>query len=1093
MLKNKYNNYQNFSYSLSKEFHDSKKSICILVKDNKEAIYLQNELSLLVDRDKIKLFPENEILPYDHFSVPSNINKERFRIINSNSKDKHILITTIKNLFDRYPTIDNFKSMNKYEIGSRISLNSLTKILETLNYLKKNNVENINEYSVRGGIIDIYTPIYKNPLRIEIFDDYVESIRFFNKDNQLSIKEINNFSLTRGDIISLDESTINIFIYNWREYFNDNDERYCTLFQNIKNKKITEGMEVYFPFFFKNTSSFFEIFSNYEYTKFEDLNSEINRYKNFIHERFNDDLNDMNRPLIKPNHLFTDIDEITNKLEDIRFIRKDVFKSQYDDVESLIDNLQDVLLDGPKYVVMTSNADDLEDLKNQTSTKLDVINDLNVAKNYINIMLNPIVRPMYIESIDTYVIHNENLNNLIVSKNNQDNETRYFELDKSFNNNEYVIHEDYGLGIYSGLEIVEADNKLNEYIKVIYANNEILYVPLNNINKISTYHKKEISMSLELDSLSSKKWSSKKEKASKRAADHAAEILDIESRRLNSIANSLKIDDKVLKDFENDFPYVETPDQSKSFNEIRKDLSLVKPMNRVLCGDVGFGKTEVAMKSAFVAVNSNKQIIVITPSTILSDQHYNSFLERFRNFGVTIAKINRFVSKDKKDQIINDFHLNKVDILIATHIVFNNDINFNNTGLLIIDEEHKFGIKQKNFIKNKQENIHILYLSATPIPKTMNMVFSGLKDFSFLQTSPSNRINIKSFLKINTNQVFKEALIREKSRGGQCFIVQNDIDKIQQTKKEINHMLPNYKLGVAHGRLNKKDIKTVMSDFKSGLLDGLICTTIVEMGLDIPNANTMIIINSQNFGLSQLHQLRGRVGRSNRQAYCYFLIPDMEIPKISRARLDSIIRYSSLGEGFMIAQQDLEIRGGGEMLGEKQSGHINNVGMSLYLSMLKSALQEPSLNYLELDNMPEVNFNDSAYINSSYLPSPIERLKIYRKINDCVSIDDLNKITKDLIDRCGVMPVEVTNLIHNKRISLRIYQTGIKSIKSNPTNTNFKLTDKLKDSILSKLLKLISNNKIYSINKENKFIYKNNEIDSEVRRKNVNLLLDEIL
>ena len=251
MLKNKYNNYQNFSYSLSQEFHDSKKSICILVKDNKEAIYLQNELSLLVDRDKIKLFPENEILPYDHFSVPSNINKERFGIINSNSKDKHILITTIKNLFDRYPSIDNFKSMNRYEIGSRISLNSLTKILETLNYLKKNNVENINEYSIRGGIIDIYTPIYKNPLRIEIFDDYVESIRFFNKDNQLSIKEINNFSLTRGDIISLDESTINIFIDNWREYFNDNDERYCTLFQNIKNKKITEGMEVYFPFFLK--------------------------------------------------------------------------------------------------------------------------------------------------------------------------------------------------------------------------------------------------------------------------------------------------------------------------------------------------------------------------------------------------------------------------------------------------------------------------------------------------------------------------------------------------------------------------------------------------------------------------------------------------------------------------------------------------------------------------------------------------------------------------------------------------------------------------------------------------------------------------
>ena len=1094
MLKNKYKKHQNYSYSLLNYFLNSNKPICILVKNNKEALYLQNELGLLIDKEKIKLFPENEILPYDHFSIPKNISKKRFKIINNNSQDKHILITSIKNLFDRYPTIDNFKSKKSYEVGSQISLNELIKILESLNYIKKDNVENINEYTVRGGIIDIYTPIYKNPLRVEIFDDKIESIRFFNIDNQLSIKETKNFSLTKGDVISFDKSTINLFIDSWREYFSDFDERYCSLFQNIKNQIPVEGIEIYFPFFFKNTSSFFEIFSNYEYIKFEDLNSEILDYKTFINERFNDESYEINRPLIKPEDLYIDMNEIINNIKNIKPIKLESFDCPYNKIEDLISDYEEILLKKDNYIIMTSNADDFEDLISIRSPNLSITKELYNLDSQLNLMLGEIVRPMFLKNANTYILHMENLDNVIRPRNDQVSQSRFIESNKTFNENEYVIHEDYGLGRYSGLEIVEADNKLNEYIKIIYAKNEVLYVPLNNINKLSSYHKKEISDPLELDSLSSKKWSSKKEKASKRAIDHAAEILDIESRRLNSLAPSLKVSEDTMKEFEDDFPYIETPDQISSFNDIRKDLSLIKPMNRVLCGDVGFGKTEVAMKSAFVAVNSSKQIIVITPSTILSDQHYNSFLQRFRNFGVSIGKLNRFVSKDKKTQLIDDFNSNKIDILIGTHIIFNDEINFKNTGLLIIDEEHKFGIKQKNYIKNKQENCHVLYLSATPIPRTMNMVFSGLKDFSFLHTAPSNRINIKSFLKIHTNQIFKEALIREKSRGGQSFIIQNDIEKIERTREQINELLPDFEIGIAHGRLSKKNIKKVMNEFKNGSLDALICTTIVEMGLDIPNANTMLIINSQNFGLSQLHQLRGRIGRSDRQAYCYFLIPDIEIPKISRTRLDSIMENSNLGEGFMIAQEDLEIRGGGEMLGEKQSGHINNVGMSLYLSMLNKAINTSTLKSIELENKPEVNFNDSAYIDSSYLPSPIERLKIYRKIEESITIDELNDISKNLIDRCGAMPIEVNNLINNKKIGIRISQTGIKSIKSNFKNTNFNLSKELNNDILNKFLKLISKDSdIYSINKEDKFIYKNNEIDSEIRRKNVNLLLDEIL
>tara|TARA_Y100001933_G_scaffold6296_1_gene5704 strand:- start:1259 stop:2755 length:1497 start_codon:yes stop_codon:yes gene_type:complete len=498
------------------------------------------------------------------------------------------------------------------------------------------------------------------------------------------------------------------------------------------------------------------------------------------------------------------------------------------------------------------------------------------------------------------------------------------------------------------------------------------------------------------------------------------------------------------------------------------------------------------MRAAYTSVFSNKQVVIVCPSTILCDQHFNSFLKRFNNFPVNIKKLNRHNSLKNKNEIISKYNLNEVDILITTHIIFNNNIDFKNTGLLIVDEEHKFGIKQKNFIKDKQTNIHILYLSATPIPRTMNMVYAGLKDFSFLQTPPSNRTNIKSFLKIQTSQLIKEALSREKSRNGQCFILQNDISKMDSLKSEINEILPDFRVGIAHGKLNKKEILKAMTDFQMGNIDGLICTTIVEMGLDIPNANTMIIMNAQNFGLAQMHQLRGRVGRSEKQGYCYFMVPTMEIPKLSMSRLNSVIKHSRLGEGFLIAQEDLEIRGGGEMLGEKQSGHIENVGMSMYLSMLKAALNETNeiIKNVEI----EVNFYDSSFIDSKYLPSPIERLKIYRKINQAKTYEDIKLIQNNLIDRCGKMPNEVINLIDNKKIILMLNGSGIKSIKSNNINTNFFLDESIRDDVLNNLLDLVKKDpQKYSISEQNKFIYRFNELKSNIRRENVKNLINKIL
>ena len=1094
MLKNKYNNYQNIVNEIYRNFLENDKSLTLVTRDAKESEYLYNVLNIFAPKDNVFLFPESEILPYDHFSMPEKVIKDRFQIINKISKQKHIVVVSIKSLFERYPVKEYFESFNKFTIKDNISVKSLIEIIESLNYSKKVNVESINEYAIRGGIIDVFSPIYENPLRIEIFDDTIESIRFFNIESQLSINNIENFSISKGSIFSLDENKIDLFISRWRDYFHNYDERFCSLFQNIKNGIIPEGIEVYFPLLFNKTSQFKDLFPKNTFLTFEDLVPEIENYSNFIEERFDDEHYDQKRPILRPNDSFIEKKDVTEMLDKSLMIsapKLEIKPESFDELIKIIgsDRYKE------NFLIVTSLNTEIQKIKKMTSINTKIIDKYDDLNKGVNIMVGLPIRPFFDGSKNTYIFHKEQLEgsdylNVINKKiNTIESKERDFSL---FKIKDLVVHENYGLGVYDGLEIVDANDTKNEYIKIIYANKEILYVPLSNINKITGYHKKNIETEAVLDSLSSTKWKIKKNKALKRSVDHAAEILDIEARRQKSLSPSLRIDDLSLNEFNDDFPFDETNDQLIAFESIRKDIQLLKPMNRVLCGDVGFGKTEVAMRAAYTSVFSNKQVVVICPSTILCDQHFNSFLKRFNKFPVNIKKLNRHNSLKDKNEIISRYNSNEVDILITTHIIFNNDVDFNNTGLLIIDEEHKFGIKQKNYIKDKQTNIHILYLSATPIPRTMNMVYAGLKDFSFLQTPPANRTNIKSFLKIQTSQLIKEALSREKSRNGQCFILQNDISKMDSIKNEINEILPDFRVGIAHGKLNKNEILKVMTDFQMGNIDGLICTTIVEMGLDIPNANTMIIMNAQNFGLAQMHQLRGRVGRSEKQGYCYFMVPTMEIPKLSLSRLNSVIKHSRLGEGFLIAQEDLEIRGGGEMLGEKQSGHIENVGMSMYLSMLKTALNNTN----EINNNVdiEVNFYDSSFIDSRYLPSPIERLKIYRKINQAQTHEDIKLIQNNLIDRCGKMPEEVVNLIDNKKIILMIKGLGIKSIKSNSINTNFFLDDSIKDEVLNNLLGLVKiDPQKYSITNQNKFIYKFNELKSNIRRENVKNLINKIL
>ena len=1088
------NNDHRFAHQLIDKYHDSNDSLCIIVKDNKEAKLLKNELSLYLNSSNIRYFPENEILPYDHFSSPDNILSERFSILNSLDTNKRIVIATVKSLFEMYPTKDFFQSKEIFTLEDSLSLTKLEKILISLNYEKVNRIESINQYSLRGGIIDIFAPIYSNPLRVEIFDDSIESVRFFDIETQLSTEKLNNFRLSKSSLYTFDDFNLKIFRDNWREYFQDYDERNCEIFQKLNTVRKAEGSDIYIPLFFNKTSNFFELFDSHSLIVLDNFSDDIKSYESYIHQRFDDENIDSQRPLLSPNDLFCSVEVIKNKLPQEIYWNFDNYEDViYKDISEIIDDINNLKIQNYKTILLTSLQSEYEILFNALKLKVREIKNISDATIGINLMISDIVRPIHIKDKIIIFSNEYKKDGNLAFLDTEKKKSIVHNRDQLFNEGDYVVHENYGMGIYKGLEVVETNNNSNEYIKIIYSSNEALYVPLRSVDLIYKYHRNDLTVNIVLDSLSSNKWIKNKEKAKKRAYDHAAEILDIESRRLKSTAFVLKANEEDLNIFNKDFPFTETADQLEAINAIYKDIALVKPMNRVLCGDVGFGKTEVAMRSAFVCINSNKQAILLCPSTVLSEQHYESFLERFKNTGASIKIINRHTTKKNKDEYVKGFNNKTIDIIIGTHALFTCGIDFTNTGILIVDEEHRFGIRQKDFIKNKQENIHILYLSATPIPRTMNFVFSGLKEFSFLHTPPSNRLSIKSFLKIETNQLFKEAISREVSRGGQCFIVQNNIGKMNSLKNILIELLPDTKIAIAHGKLKKDEISKVMRNFDSGLLDVLICTTIVEMGLDIPNANTIMIIDSQNFGLSQLHQLRGRVGRSSKQGYCYFLTPTNDLSKIAKNRLDSIIKLCNLGSGFFIAQEDLEIRGGGEILGEKQSGHINTIGMSLYLSMLKNAINTFKNNNEKEFINTEINFYDSSYINESYLPSPIERLKVYKNLTNASSIDEINNIAKDLKDRCGSLTTEVKSLIDDSKLLVMIRNTGIINIKSNANKTSILLSSSIRKKVFDKILTMLQiSPNIYSINQENKFIIEMNENDTSVRRNAIMNLINEI-
>ena len=1047
-----------FELAQSVKIQDQK--ILYLCASDKEARLIKNELKLFLDDNEIGYYPEREILPYDRFSTADTIIQERIKLLNADKTNIKIIITSCINLFEKLPSKNFFIARRSFKINDLLTIKDLTTSLEELNYERTDKVDSINQYTVRGGVVDFYSGFQLHPLRVDFFGDQIDEIREFDPKTQNMTNKLSEFKLFTGSEICLDEESIGNFKYAWRNYFQNHDERHCEIFQSLASGQFPEGYEIYNPLIQEGESNLIDYFSEFTLHKSNQIDQVLDSHQAFVEERYIEESIDSSRPILNPNdYIFTlkDIHKYIKLAKEIKILDPDPIIDQ-----SIEKNIQ------LKILIEKHAKKEIETLLITSSeqTKLDQINKqykttiTSLPFNLHNGIFSCIHLPVrsFVSKNGKFVhlnldrVTSSEVLNVKSTKTNQDSLIEKFE--NPFNDEELVIHVDYGVGVYKGLELLKTNSSEEEYIQIEYLEKEILYVPIRQAYLVSKFQVSQ-THGVRLDSLSSAKWKVKKEKAKIKALDHAAELLDIESRR--SIASSYQLicEESAYEEFDKDFPYVLTTDQVNCIKDILKDMALIKPMNRVICGDVGFGKTEVAMRGAFVAVHAKKQVMVLAPSTVLAKQHLESFTKRFVNFPVNIDLLTRHTSSKNKIKIYEDFKDGKIDILIGTHALLNNDISLDNLGLLVIDEEHRFGIKQKEIIKSRQSTTHILYMSATPIPRTLNLVYSGLKDFSYLYTPPLERLSVKTFLNTQNQQIIKNAIDRELARGGQVFMVQNDISKMEVLKTQILNLVPEANIDIAHGKLTKKEITKTMNGFNSSSIDILICTTIVEMGLDIPNANTIIVIDAHNFGLSQLHQLRGRVGRSMRQAYCYLLIPTPDLKKAPKAKLDSLVKYSDLGSGYFIAQEDLEIRGAGDFLGVKQSGHIEAIGLSMYLSMLKSAVNDLKGYEQEKILDTEINFNDRALIPDSYLPVANERLKIYRSLNDAKNNEEVNMILEDLKDRCGKPNDDLLNLIESSKLRILANKVGIKKIYSNQEKAMITFNDNLSDQVYKKLIGLI--------------------------------------
>ncbi len=965
---------------------------------------------------------------FNAYAHSQDIRHKRTEVINSIIRSKNpIVVTSIENLFFRYiPKAIYQDFIIDIQVDDLIDIDDLSSKLAEAGYEKRSQVNEKGEFSVRGYIIDIFSLNNPYPIRIELFDDVIESIRYFNPEDQKSVEMIEYAT-----------------VYPAREFIITDNERLSAIEKLSKYKGLEditsliesgiyrEFLEKYYNFFFEKPYSFFDYFDHpkiilHEPKNIEDaatsfikdfsekylyyLKSNTLDIKDYIYS-----YDDIYYLIKKYNYIaFTDFKKrIDIPVDEIVEIKSRESITYYGNIKELLVDLNRNLYSGYKILIAFSREDRIKKFKDLLLENGIHLSD-EIQSSAVT-LIHKDIKKGYELKTSKFILLTENEIFGIQKRKSRPKKIKDGKKIKAFtdlNIGDYIVHENYGIGKYIGIDKLTVDDVEKDYLKIKYRNDDFLYIPIDQMDLIQKYIGKEIK-SVKLSKLNGKEWARSKSKAQKSIEDITDELLALYAKRSVQKGFMYSKDTKWQIEFEEMFPYEETEDQLKCIREIKEDMESDRPMDRLLCGDVGFGKTEVALRAVFKAVMDGKQVVFLVPTTILAQQHYNTMVSRFSKYPVSVEMLSRFRTKKQQDKIIEDLRTGVLDVVVGTHRVLNKNIVYKDLGLIVIDEEQRFGVKHKEKLKALKENIDVLTLTATPIPRTLHMSLVGIRDMSVIEDPPEDRYPIQTYVVESDDNLISEAIKIELNRSGQVYYVHNRVEDIDVVAEKIRNLVPRAKVISAHGQMSERMLENIMIDFMEHKFDVLVSTTIIETGLDISNANTIIIDDSDKMGLSQLYQLKGRIGRSNRLSYAYLLYQKNKVlTEIASKRLRAIRDFTELGAGFKIAMRDLEIRGGGNLLGKSQHGHISDIGYELYVEMLEREINRIKGIKQDIPKEITINFSVSAYIPDSYVEDENYKLELYKKISSIRGDADFNSIKKEMEDRYGRLPSSVVNLLN---------------------------------------------------------------------------------
>lgn len=1034
-----------------------RRPLLILAADAQSAQRLQAEAPFFAPSLRVALLPDWETLPYDHFSPHGELVSERLATLwQIHQRECDVIIAPVSTAMTRLAPIGYLLGRTFFlQAKQRLDVEQLRANMVTAGYHHVTQVMAPGEFSIRGGLIDLFPMGSALPYRIDLFDDEIDSLRTFDPDNQRTLYPVPEIRLLPAREYPADESGVTAFRQRYRERI-EGDPSKSRIYKDVSQGLWPAGIEYFLPLFFDDTATLFDYLGEDALIVLHhDVQQAAQVFWQDVESRYDMARGDLERPVLPPADIFLRPDELMARLKPYARIELAGDGELAEGcaplpelaverrAEQPLHKLDAFIRSGGQRILITVESLGRRETVHQFLQEhgikprpVDGWAEFIAGDMPLALSVAPLYTGFALPGAGIAVVTESELYQHVARSHTRrksaragsDSMLRDLAEVKA---GDPVVHEQHGIGRYVGLVSMDLGEGETELMQLEYADSATLYVPVSQLHLISRYAGGAADQ-IHLHKLGNPAWEKAKKRAAEKARDTAAELLNLYAQRAAREGHSFSLSHHDYEAFAAGFGFEETPDQASAIEAVVQDMCSGKPMDRLVCGDVGFGKTEVALRAAFVAVLGGKQVAVLVPTTLLAEQHFQNFSDRFADWPVKIAELSRFRSAKESKAALAGLADGGVDIVIGTHKLVQPDIQFKNLGLVIIDEEHRFGVRQKEQLKRLRANVDVLTLTATPIPRTLSMALEGLRDFSVIATAPSRRLAVKTFVSPMANGVIREAVLRELKRGGQVFFLHNEVDTIENMREKLAELVPEARIGVAHGQLRERELEQVMRDFLQQRFNVLLCSTIIETGIDIPNANTILINRADKFGLAQLHQLRGRVGRSHHQAYAYLLTPD-GITKDAMKRLEAIQMSEELGAGFYLAMHDLEIRGAGEVLGEGQSGEMQEVGFSLFTEMLKQAVRDlkkgrtPDLD-APLGVTTEINMHSPALLPDGYCPDVHERLVLYKRLATCESEQEIDDIHEELIDRFGLPPQTVKTLIDSHRLRLLAKPLGVQKL-----------------------------------------------------------------